>query len=208
MADVDRKVDLLTSLPSSHKQGRVIIFSAPSGSGKTTIVKHLLKRNPLLAFSISACTRSPRDYEVEGTHYYFLSEQEFVHKIEQGEFIEWQQVYPGCYYGTLQAEIRRLWGLGKHVLFDVDVKGGLNLKDYFKEDALAIFVAPPSYEELEQRLRKRDTESEERIRERLAKAKYEMSFQTKFEKVILNDNLEQAVDEAQRSIDEFLSKEV
>ena len=205
MADVDRKVNLLTDLPS-HKQGRVIIFSAPSGSGKTTIVKHLLKRNPNLAFSISACTRPRRDYEEDGIHYYFLSEQDFTQKIEHHEFIEWEQVYPGSYYGTLVAEIQRLWALDKTVLFDVDVKGGLNLKDYFQQAALAIFVSPPSYTELENRLRNRDTESEESIRERLDKAKYEMSFKDKFEKVILNDHLERAIDEAQNCIDQFLLK--
>lgn len=203
MADVDRKGESFTFLPS-HKQGKVIVFSAPSGSGKTTIVQHLLQKNSNLAFSISACTRPRRDYEVDGKHYYFMTADEFQLKIKQNEFIEWQEVYANTFYGTLASEIGRLWEMGKHVLFDVDVKGGLNLKAYFQSAALAIFVAPPSLEALEQRLRNRDTDSEESIRERLSKAQYEISFQDQFDKVILNDCLETALEEAQTCVDIFL----
>ena len=156
-------------------KGKVIIFSAPSGSGKTTIVKHLLEKNSNLGFSISACTRDKRGRDEEnGKDYYFLTPEDFKERIVKQEFIEWQEVYRGAFYGTLKSEIDRLWSEGKHVLFDVDVKGGLNLKKYFGDDALAIFVQPPSVEILEERLRNRGTEDEDSISRRLFKVNFEM----------------------------------
>ena len=179
-------------------QGKAIIFSAPSGSGKTTIVKRLVETNPDLEFSISACTRDRRGrQEQNGKDYYFLSPEEFKHKIDHHEFIEWQEVYAGNFYGTLKSEIERIWASGKHVIFDVDVKGGLNLKKYFGEQALAIFVKVPSMEILEQRLRSRNTESEDSISRRLFKAKFEMTFEDQFDVTLLNLDLEASVREAQ-----------
>lgn len=172
-------------------QGKAIIFSAPSGSGKTTLVKHLLDKFDNLGFSISACTRDRRGRnEVHGKDYYFLSIQEFQHKIKEQEFVEWEEVYVGGYYGTLKSEIERLWSEGKNVIFDVDVKGGLRLKEYFGDQALAIFVKVPTVEELENRLRNRGTETPESLSKRLYKVKFEMSFQDSFDVVLLNDNLE------------------
>ena len=179
-------------------QGKAIIFSAPSGSGKTTIVKRLVEINPDLEFSISACTRDRRGrQEQNGKDYYFLSPEEFKHKIDNQEFIEWQEVYAGNFYGTLKSEIERIWASGKHVIFDVDVKGGLNLKKYFGDRALAIFVKVPSMETLEQRLRSRDTESEDSLSRRLFKAKFEMTFEDQFDVTLLNQDLEESVREAQ-----------
>ncbi|NJO03920.1 MAG: guanylate kinase [Bacteroidia bacterium] len=175
------------------QNGKVIIFSAPSGSGKTTIVNQLLRESKAFDFSISACTRSPRTHEIPGKDYYFLSPDEFREKIRQDAFIEWEEVYPNRFYGTLKSEVYRIWQAGKHALFDVDVKGGLTLKNYFQSCALAIFVAPPSMEVLEQRLRDRDTDSEESIRERLSKARYEITFQDHFDEVIVNDQLDNAL---------------
>lgn len=157
--------------------GKAFIFSAPSGSGKTTIVKHLLSSRNDLGFSISACTRDKRGrHEVHGKDYYFLSPQEFKQKIDDDEFIEWEEVYEGNFYGTLKSEIQRIWDSGKHVIFDVDVKGGLQLKEYFGDKALAVFVKVPSLDTLEERLKDRGTESEESLSRRIYKAKFEMSF--------------------------------
>lgn len=187
--------------------GKLIIFSAPSGSGKTTIVKSLLGHNSNFGFSISACTRDRRGRnEVHGKDYYFLTPEEFKKKIDKDEFVEWEEVYPGAFYGTLKSEIERIWAQGKHVLFDVDVKGGIKLKDYYKESALAIFVKVPSMEVLEERLRERNTDSEESISRRLFKAKFEMSFEDRFDTTIVNENLEEAVKKAQELIVEFLRK--
>lgn len=178
--------------------GKAIIFCAPSGSGKTTLVRHLLSVNNNLGFSISACTRDKRGRkEVHGKDYYFLSIEEFQEKIRQEAFVEWEEVYPGGYYGTLKSEVERLWSEGKNVIFDVDVKGGLKLKEYFGEDALAIFVKVPSLEELESRLRSRGTETEESLSKRLYKVKFEMSFQDRFDVVLLNDNLEESFGKAE-----------
>jgi guanylate kinase len=189
------------------QNGKLIIFSAPSGSGKTTIVKRLLETNTNLGFSISACTRDKRGRnEVHGKDYYFLTPEDFKQKIDSNEFVEWQEVYPGAFYGTLISEIERIWSLGKHVIFDVDVKGGLNLKNYYKERALAIFVQVPSMEILEERLRERNTDSEESISRRLFKAKFEMSFKDKFDYILVNADLETALKEAQDLIDDFLKK--
>jgi guanylate kinase len=185
--------------------GKLIIFCAPSGSGKTTIVKHLLATNPNLGFSISACTRNRRGRaEEHGKDYYFLTPDEFKTKIDNNEFVEYEEVYPGAYYGTLKSEIERVWAEGKDVIFDVDVKGGLSLKSYYKEKALAIFVKVPSMEVLESRLRERKTDSEESIANRLFKVKFEMSFEDKFDTVIVNDNLEDSLKKAQNLLDEFI----
>ena len=187
--------------------GKAIIFCAPSGSGKTTIVKHLLKNNSDLGFSISASTRDRRGRtEKDGKDYHFLTPDEFKEKIIHHEFIEWEEVYEGNYYGTLKSEIDRIWNEDKNVIFDVDVKGGLQLKEYFKEKALAIFVKVPSLEILEQRLHGRGTESEESLSRRLFKAKFEMTFQDEFDVVLVNEDLNKSLAEAQRLYDEFKLK--
>lgn len=187
------------------KEGKVIIFSAPSGSGKTTIVKHLLQTNGHLGFSISACTRDKRGREEEnGKDYYFLTPEEFKKRIDADEFVEWEEVYRGAFYGTLKSEINRLWSEGKHVLFDVDVKGGINLKKYFGEKALSIFVQPPSMEILEERLRNRGTEDEDSLSRRLFKVKFEMSFKDRFDTILVNDNLEDSFLKAQQLVDDFV----
>jgi guanylate kinase len=187
--------------------GKLIIFSAPSGSGKTTIVKHLLATNPNLGFSISACTRDKRGRnEVNGKDYYFLTPEEFKQKIDNNEFVEWEQVYVGAFYGTLKSEIERVWSQKKHVLFDVDVKGGLSLKKYYGDRALAIFVKVPSLEILEQRLRARGTDSDDSISKRLFKVKFEMSFENQFDVTLVNEDLETTLVKAQQLVDDFLKK--
>lgn len=189
---------------ASPKGGKAIIFSAPSGSGKTTIVKHLLENNADLGFSISASTRDKRGRtETDGKDYYFLSPDEFKKKIDNNEFIEWEEVYAGNFYGTLKSEIERIWQEGKNVIFDVDVKGGINLKKYFGNKALAIFVKVPSLEALEVRLKDRGTESEESLSRRLFKAKFEMTFQDKFDVVLVNEDLKKSLADAQRLYNEF-----
>jgi guanylate kinase len=184
--------------------GKAIIFSAPSGSGKTTIVKHLLNTNSDLGFSISASTRDKRGRtEENGKDYYFLTPDEFKKKIDGNEFIEWEEVYEGNFYGTLKSEIERIWRNGKNVIFDVDVKGGLNLKKYFGDKALAIFVKVPSVEVLKARLSDRGTESEQSLSRRLFKAQFEMSFQDKFDVVLVNEDLDKSLREAQALYDNF-----
>jgi guanylate kinase len=184
--------------------GKLIIFSAPSGSGKTTIVRHLLETNAQLGFSISATTRSPRQGEVSGQDYYFLSVNQFEKKIKNGEFLEWEEVYPGRFYGTLEHEIERLWSLHKHVLFDVDVLGGLNLKERFGKRALSVYVKAPSYEVIEQRLRSRGTESEESLIRRLDKVKEEMRYESYFDKVLINNELQEALAQASQLVADFI----
>lgn len=186
-------------------QGKAIIFSAPSGSGKTTIVRHLLKTYPFLGFSISATTRPPRPQEIHGKDYYFLTLEDFRQKIEKDEFAEYEQVYEGKYYGTLKTEIQRLWDSGKHVIFDVDVKGGLKLKSYFKEKALAVFVKAPSVEDLFKRLEARNTESAESLAQRIEKANFELSFEEQFDVTLINENLEKAYLEAEKLISNFIA---
>lgn len=187
--------------------GKVIIVSAPSGAGKTSIVKHVLQFLPELRFSTSATTRDIREGEVNGKDYHFLSVEDFKRGIKSEDFLEWEEVYRNQFYGTLKSEIQRIWDEGKVVIFDVDVKGGLNIKKYFGDKALAIFVEPPSVQELENRLRKRGTETDESLRKRMEKAEYELSFAPQFDKVILNDNLDDAREEMLQTIREFLDKE-
>lgn len=186
--------------------GKLIIFSAPSGSGKTTIVKHLLNKIPHLGFSVSATTRTMRNGEIHGKDYYFLTPEDFKKKIDSGEMIEWEEVYQGTYYGTLKTEIERQWAEGNQVLFDVDVKGGLNIKKAYGDKALAIFVKVPSIEVLEARLRSRGTDSEESIATRLQKVAFEMEFQNDFDVVLINDNLQNAQEKAVEVVQEFLTK--
>lgn len=184
--------------------GQALIFSAPSGSGKTTIVKHLLATNADLGFSISASTRDKRGRtEENGKDYYFLTPQEFKRRIDNNDFIEWEEVYAGNFYGTLKSEIDRIWASGKNVIFDVDVKGGINLKKYFGDKALAVFVKVPSLETLRERLSERGTETPESLSRRLFKAEFEMTFQDKFDVVLVNDDLAHAKAEAQRLYDAF-----
>lgn len=185
--------------------GKAIIFSAPSGSGKTTIVRHLLKTFDFLDFSISATTRPSRaERELHGKDYYFLSLEDFKQKISNNELVEWEEVYGGNYYGTLKSEIDRLWSMGKHVVFDVDVKGGLKLKEHFKEKALAIFVRVKDLDILEERLRHRNTESEENIRKRLAKAEFEMTFESGFDKTLISDQLDHTLKESEKLVFDFI----
>ena len=186
--------------------GKLIIFSAPSGSGKTTIVKHLLAKNAHLGFSISACTRDRRGRsEQNGKDYYFLTPEEFKEKIDNDEFVEWEEVYVGAFYGTLKAEIQRLWDAGKHVLFDVDVQGGLKLKEYYGHKALSVFVKVPDEETLRQRLIGRGSETEESLSKRLFKVHFEMSFQNRFDVVLVNDHLETSLQKAQQLVDDFIN---
>lgn len=185
-------------------KGKLIIFSAPSGAGKTTIVKRLLQKDFNLEFSISATSRKARPNEIDGQDYYFLSPVEFEKKVEDKQFLEWEEVYMGTCYGTLKSEVERICNLGKNVIFDVDVVGGLNIKNFYGEEALAIFVQPPSVEELEKRLRFRSTETEEKIKVRLAKARQELSFANQFDAIVVNDQLEKAVKEAGNIVKRFL----
>ena len=183
---------------------KLIIISAPSGAGKTTIVKQLLNSGLNLEFSVSACSRPKRENEVNGKDYYFLSVGEFKTKIKNDEFLEWEEVYKDQFYGTLKSEITRIWSKGNFVIFDVDVVGGLNIKKYYKEKALAIFIKPPSQEVLKKRLKGRATESDESLKKRIEKANYELSFAGKYDKIIINDELETAVRETKDGIFEFL----
>lgn len=185
-------------------EGKLIIFSAPSGSGKTTIVKHLLDKGFKLEFSISACNRSPRGNEKHGKDYYFLETEDFRSKIENNDFVEWEEVYADRFYGTLRSELDRIWKKGNHVLFDVDVKGGINIKKQFGSQALSVFVMPPSVEELENRLKGRGTDSDEEIEKRLAKAQEEITYARQFDHIILNDDLTFAKEEAEQLLTSFL----
>ena len=183
---------------------KAIIVSAPSGAGKTTIVRHLLEVIPSLEFSVSACSREKRDGETDGRDYHFISADEFRKKIENDEFVEWEEVYPGSYYGTLKSELQRIWEKGCFPIFDVDVVGGLNLKKYFGDKALAICIKPPSLSALKERLQKRGTETEESFRKRLGKAEKELTFAEHFDIIIMNDKLENACKEAIVVVNNFL----
>ena len=187
-------------------KGKLIVFSAPSGSGKTTIVRHLLKQNDLnLEFSISAATREARGEEVNGKDYYFMSLDQFKQHIKNEDFVEWEEVYRDNFYGTLKSEVERIWAKGKNVIFDIDVAGGLRIKSKFPKETLAVFVKPPSVDELKRRLKERSTESDEKINMRIAKAHVELATAPQFDVVIKNYNLEVALDEAYQLVKEFIN---
>jgi len=186
------------------KEGKLIIFSAPSGAGKTTIVQHLLTKIPDLEFSISATTRKPRGDEKDGEDYYFISKEEFLHKIAKKHFVEFEEVYSGTFYGTLREEIERIWQKGKAVIFDIDVEGGLHLKRKYGEAALAIFVQPPSLEVLKERLTGRGTDSPEKLQERFAKAEKELNYAPQFDIILKNHDLQTACGEAEQLVENFL----
>ncbi|MCL1850505.1 MAG: guanylate kinase [Bacteroidetes bacterium] len=184
--------------------GKLIIFAAPSGSGKTSIVKFLLEQTLPLKFSISATTRPRRPNEKEGVDYFFLSKEQFQKKVEAGDFLEWEEVYSGTYYGTLKTEVDKLLAKGENLLFDVDVLGALNIKKIYAEQALALFVKPPSLESLIERLTNRGTESKESLKRRIDKAAYELSFEPDFDKTIINKHLEEAQNEAKQIVSDFI----
>ncbi len=187
---------------------RLVIVAAPSGSGKTTIVRHLMGRFPSLAFSISATTRPRRAHEEDGRDYYFIPVAEFKKKVAAGDFLEWEEVYAGSFYGTLLSEVRRMKSLGRDIIFDVDVKGALNIKKNYPEGSLALFVKPPSLEVLGERLRSRGTETPETLAKRLEKADYELTFEKNFDAVVVNDDLPTALREAERIVGEFLETQL
>ncbi|HBI00469.1 MAG TPA: guanylate kinase [Flavobacterium sp.] len=188
-------------------KGKLLVFSAPSGSGKTTIVRHLLAQPELnLEFSVSCTTREPRDEEVHGKDYYFISLKEFKNHIKAEEFVEWEEVYRDNFYGTLKSEVERIWAKGKNVIFDIDVAGGLRIKSKFKTETLAVFVKPPSIDELKIRLKKRSTESEDKINMRIAKASVELATAPQFDKVIKNYDLEVAKAEAYELVKQFINQ--
>ncbi len=188
------------------QNGKLIIFSAPSGAGKTTIVHHLLSKFPDLEFSISATTRQPRGEEQQGKDYYFISQTDFLHRIAQKEFVEFEEVYSGTFYGTLRKEIERIWAKGKHVIFDIDVIGGLHLKRKYDGKALAIFVQPPSLEVLIERLSGRGTDSEEKLQERYAKAEKELAYAPQFDVILKNHELKIACEEAEILVTDFIAQ--
>jgi guanylate kinase len=190
------------------QKGKVLIFSAPSGSGKTTIVQHLLKKYPSLGFSISATTRPKRMSEVDGKDYYFITKDEFEQHIQNNELVEWEEVYPGRFYGTLKSEVQRLWNEGKHVVFDVDVVGGINLKNYFKEQSLAVFIKVSSFDALKLRLLQRNSECDESINIRVSKAEEEYSYADRFDIELINDSLPDALAQAEQLIEQFMQNPV
>lgn len=185
---------------------KVIIFSAPSGAGKSTIVKHLVKKYPFLEFSISATSRQPRGSEKNGIEYYFFTTEQFEQLIEKGAFIEYEEVYKGSYYGTLRSEMERIWDKGNIILFDIDVKGGINIKRLLGNNALSVFVKPPSITELRNRLMKRNTDSQDAINKRISKAEEELGYESQFDYVLVNDDLQKALIEAEKLIKEFSSR--
>ncbi|MBD5201483.1 MAG: guanylate kinase [Bacteroidales bacterium] len=188
-------------------KGKIIILSAPSGTGKSTIIRQLMEMPDLnLGFSISATSRSPRQGEEHGREYYFISEEDFRDRVARGEFVEWEEVYAGTCYGTLLSEVERVTGSGKNLIMDIDVKGGVNVKERFGDDALSIFILPPDLDTLARRLRGRATDSEEKIAQRLAKAEYELSFADRYDRQIVNDALPEAVSEVRNCILSFLGK--
>ncbi len=186
-------------------KGKLIIFSAPSGAGKTTLVKYVMECFDNLDFSVSACSRPKRKGEVDGRDYYFMTADEFRQKIEENAFVEWEEVYPGHFYGTLFSEVERVRNQNKNIIFDVDVKGGMNIKKIYGDDALAIFVKPPSVKSLEDRLRSRGAESEDKIQMRLAKASAEMDYERMFDVTIINDKLQEAKNEAYEVVRKFIN---
>ena len=186
--------------------GKVIIFSAPSGSGKTTIVHRLLERYPQLEFSISATSRAPRGAERDGVDYYFLSQEAFAAAVAEGRFVEWEEVYKGTCYGTLRSEVERIWQKGHVIVFDVAVLGGINLKRIFGQDACSVFIMPPSVEELRRRLEGRGTDSPEAIDRRVAKAEFELTKAPEFDHTVVNDRLDDAVEETCAILDAFINR--
>jgi guanylate kinase len=184
--------------------GKLIIFTAPSGAGKTTIVRHMLSAFPQLAFSVSATSRDPRPEEVDGQDYYFITPHRFRELIDAGAFLEWEEVYNNQFYGTLLSEVERIWADGKHIVFDIDVKGALNLKHKYPEQTLSIFVKPPSFQSLVERLLKRKTESSEQMQKRIQKAMDEMQFENQFDEILVNDELARTLDEAKSLVSRFL----
>ena len=192
-------------MEGSGFKGRMFVFTAPSGAGKTTIVRHLLKKYDFLAFSVSATTREKREHETDGKDYYFLTPQDFREKVEKGEFIEWEEVYDDQFYGTLKSEVDRLWKLGKHIVFDIDVRGATSIKTIYGEDCLATFVKPPSLETLIQRLRDRNTENEASFNKRIARVKREMTYKDSFDQVLVNDVLSDTFREAEQIIESSLN---
>lgn len=191
----------------SEKQGKLIVFSAPSGSGKTTIVRHLLKQQELnLEFSISATSREKRGNEIHGKDYYYLSLKEFKNRIKNDEFLEWEEVYRDNFYGTLKTEVERIWAKGKHVIFDIDVSGGLRIKRKFPEQTIAIFVKPPDLNELVRRLKERGEESEDKISMRVAKAPAELATAPLFDEIVVNSNLDEALEHAYQLVSDFIAK--
>ena len=190
----------------NKNQGKLIVFSAPSGSGKTTIVRHLLKQEELnLEFSISATSRQARGNEIDGKDYYYLSLKEFKNKIKNDEFLEWEEVYRDNFYGTLKTEVERIWAKGKHVIFDIDVSGGLRIKRKFPEETLAVFVKPPDLNELVRRLKDRGEESEEKISMRVAKAPAELATAPLFDVIVVNSELDKALENAYNLVSDFLN---
>ncbi|MDD5149385.1 MAG: guanylate kinase [Flavobacterium sp.] len=191
------------------KKGKLIVFSAPSGSGKTTIVRHLLGKEDLnLEFSISAATREARGEEVNGKDYYFMSLEEFKTHIKNEDFVEWEEVYRDNFYGTLKSEVERIWAKGKNVIFDIDVAGGLRIKHKFPEETLAVFVKPPSVDELKRRLKERSTESDDKINMRIAKASVELATAPQFDVIIKNYDLNIALDEAYQLVKDFVNNSI
>jgi len=189
------------------EKGKLIVFSAPSGSGKTTIMKHLIQQKDLnLEFSISATSRAPRGEELNGKDYYFMSAEEFKQHIKNDDFLEWEEVYRDNFYGTLKREVERIWALGKNVVFDIDVVGGLRIKHKFPEETLAVFIKPPSIDELKRRLKERSTESEEKINMRIAKASVELATAPQFDTIIKNYDLDTALEEAYQLVKEFVKE--
>ncbi len=190
--------------PEAPPHGKLLIFTAPSGAGKTTIVRHLLDRFPQLAFSVSATTRPPRVGEVDGRDYHFLTPAEFARRVAAGEFVEYEEVYPGRFYGTLHSEVHRSWAADKCVVFDIEVKGATTIKRHYPQDSLAVFVAPPDEETLFQRLRDRSTEDADSLRVRIARAGEELAYRERFDRILVNDDLPRALREAEGLADSFL----
>lgn len=196
----------MTKIKDITPQGKLIVFSAPSGSGKTTLVRHLLQQEELnLEFSISATSRAKRDNETDGKDYYFLDAQAFKNRIKNDEFLEWEEVYRDNFYGTLKTEVKRIWAKGKNVIFDIDVSGGLRIKRKFPDQTIAIFVKPPSIDELKIRLKKRQTESNDKINMRIAKASAELATAPLFDVIVINDDLDKAIQESYTLISDFIN---
>ena len=192
----------------AEKFHKILIITAPSGAGKTSITHHLMRKFPQLAFSISAATRPPRAHEKNGVDYYFISEEAFKQKIKEKEFAEWEMVYEGKYYGTLKSELERIWANGQVPILDIDVKGALHVQQRYPVNTLSLFIEPPSVDELKKRLMSRGTETEESLTARISKASYEISFKSHFNEVVVNDNLEKACADAERLVGDFLSRDL